>query len=127
MKKVTKKTTEQAAEQTVKNVNSVIELSQETANVVLDGVVKTAEFADNYFRNVIKVGLDTQEAGVNVARSYFDSMAKINRGWISLFAQTGENTINSVGDTVKKPVNDAIAAGAEIVANASAQARQAAK
>ena len=126
MKKGTK-TTRQAAEQTVENVNSAIELSQETANVVLDGVVKTVEFADSYFRNVIKVGLDAQEAGVNVARNYFDSMANINRGWISLFAETGEKTINAVGDSVQKPVNDAIAAGANIIANASAQARQAAK
>jgi hypothetical protein len=126
MKKRTN-TTGQATAQTVENVNSVIDLSQETANVVLDGVVKTAEFADSYFRSVIKVGLDAQEASVNIARSYFDNMAKVNRGWIGLFAQTGESTINSVGDTVKKPVNDAIAAGAEIVANASAQARQASK
>jgi hypothetical protein len=126
MKKATK-TTGQAAEQTVENANCAIGLSQDTANVVLDGVVNTVEFADSYFRNVIKVGLDAQEASVNIARNYFDGMAKINRGWISLFAQTGESTINSVGDTVKKPVNDAIAAGAEIVANASAKARQAAK
>lgn len=126
MKKRTK-STGQATEQTVENVNSVIDLSQETANVVLDSVVKTVEFADSYFRSVINVGLNAQEASVNIARSYFDNMARVNRNWISLFAQTGENTINSVGDTVKKPVNDVIAAGAEIVANASAQARQAAK
>ena len=122
MKKGTK-TTEQAVE----NVNSAIELSQETANVVLDGAVKTVEFADTYFRNVIKVGLDAQETGVQIARSYFDSMARINRGWISLFAETGEKTITAVGDSIQKPINDAIAAGAEIIANASAQARQAAK
>lgn len=126
MKKGTK-TTEQAAEQTVDSVNCAVELSQETANVVLDGTVKTVELAGTYFRDVIKVGLDVQEAGLNVARSYFDGMANINRGWLSLFAGTGEKTINTVGDTVKKPINDAIAAGAEIVANASAQARQAAK
>ncbi len=126
MKKGTK-ATGQATEQTVESVNCAMELSQETANVVFDGAAKTVELADSYFRNVIKVGLDAQEAGVNVARSYFDSMAKINRRWISLFAETGEKTINSVGESVKKPVNDAIAAGAEIVANASAQARQAAK
>ena len=125
MKKGTKATG--AAEQTVENVNSAIELSQETANVVLDGVVKTVEFADSYFRNVIKVGLDAQEAGVQVARSYFDGMAKINRGWISLFAESGEKTINSVGETIRKPVNNVIEAGAEILASASAQARQAAK
>lgn len=125
MKKGTKATG--AAEQTVENVNSAIELSQETANVVLDGVVKTVEFADSYFRNVIKVGLDAQEAGVQVAKSYFDGMAKINRGWISLFAESGEKTINSVGESIRKPVNNVIEAGAEIVANASAQARQSAK
>jgi len=126
MKKGTKMTGH-AAEQTVESVNSAIELSQETANVMFGGAVKTVELADSYVRNVIKVGLDVQEAGVNIARSYFDSMAKINRGWLSLFAETGEKTITAVGDGVQKPLNDVIAAGAEIVANASAQARQAAK
>ena len=126
MKKETK-TTGRAAEQTVENINSAIELSQDTANAVLNGAVKTVELADNYFRNMIKVGLDAQETGINIARNYFDGMARINRGWLSLFAETGEKTINVVGDSVQKPVNDVIAAGAEIVANASAQARQAAK
>jgi hypothetical protein len=126
MKKETK-TKGQAADETSESVNCAIELSQETANMVLDSAVKTVELADSYFRNVIKVGLDAQEAGVRIARSYFDGMAKINRGWIGLFAETGEKTVNSVGDTVKKPINDALAAGAEIVANASAQARRAAK
>lgn len=126
MKQETKQT-RQATEQTVETVNSAIELSQKTANVVLDGAVKTAELTDSYFRNLIQVGLNAQETGVNVAKSYFDGMAKINRGWINLFAATGEKTIKSAGEAAKRPVNEAIAAGAEIVENASAQAKQAAK
>lgn len=126
MKKGTK-ATGQAAEQTVENANCAMELSQDAANVVFESVVKTVEMAGSYFRNVINVGLDVQEASVNIARSYFDGMAQISRGWLNLYAETGEKTINSVGETIKKPVNDAIAAGAEIIANASAQARQAAK
>ncbi len=126
MKKGTK-ATGQAAEQTVDNVNCAMELSQDAANVVFDSAIKTVEMAGSYFRNVVNVGLDVQEASVNIARNYFDGMAKISRGWLSLYAETGEKTINTVGDTIKTPVNNAIAAGAEIIANASAQARQAAK
>lgn len=126
MKKETRQT-RQAAEQTIETVNSTIELSQKTANVILDGAVKTAGLADAYMRNLIQVGLDTQEASVNVARSYYEGMAQINRGWLDLFAATSEKTISSIGEVVKKPINDVVAVGAEVVENASAQAKQSAK
>lgn len=117
----------QTANEMVDTVNSVIELSQETANVMLDSTIKTADMATGYYRDMVKVGLDMQETGVNIAKNYFDNMAKINRSWINLFAETGEKTIKSVGENVQKPINDMIANGSEVVENAAAQAKSAAK
>ena len=113
--------------QTVESVNSAIELSQKTASAVFESTVKTAEVANGYVQNMVQVGLDAQESGVNVVRNYFDNMSKLNRQWINLFAQTGERTIDSTGDTVKNTMNNVVAGGAEIVDNAAAQARQATK
>lgn len=127
MKQETKQVTQEATEQTIDSVNSAIELSQKTANVVFESTVKTAELANGYMRNMMQVGLDAQESGVNVARNYFESINKINRQWISLFSNTGERTINTAGDTVKNTVNSAVANGAEIVDNAAKQAKQTAR
>ncbi len=127
MKQETKQMTQEATEQTIDNVNSAIELSQKTANAVFESTVKTAEVANGYMQNMFQVGLDAQESGVNVARNYFDSISKINRQWINLFANTGERTINTAGDTVKNTVNNVVAGGAEIVDNAAIQAKRAGK
>lgn len=127
MKQETKQTAQAATEQTIDTVNSAIELSQKTANVMFESTVKTAELANGYVRNMMQVGLDAQESGVNVARNYFESLNKINRQWLSLFANTGERTINTAGDTVKNTVNSAVANGAEIVDNAAKQAKATAR
>lgn len=127
MKQEAKQATREVTGQTIETVNSAIELSQKTMNTVFGSTVKTAEAANGYMQNLVQVGLDAQETGVNVARNYFDNMAKLNRQWINLFAATGERTINSAGDTVKNTVDNVIAGGAEIVDNAAAQAKQSAK
>ena len=127
MKQDTKQTTQEVTGQTIESVNSAIELSQKTATAVFESTVKTAEVANGYMQNMVQVGLDAQESGVNVARNYFDSISKINRQWLNLFANTGERTINTAGDTVKNTMNNVVAGGAEIVDNAAAQAKQATK
>ena len=127
MKQATKQAAETMTGQTVESVNSAIELSQKTASAVFESTVKTAEVANGYVQNMVQVGLDAQESGVNVVRNYFDNMSKLNRQWINLFAQTGERTIDSTGDTVKNTMNNVVAGGAEIVDNAAAQAKQATK
>lgn len=127
MKQETKQMTQEATEQTIETMNSAIELSQKTANVVFDSSVKTAELANGYVQNMMQVGLDAQQNGVNVARNYFESINKINRQWINLFSNTGERTISTAGETVKNTVNGAITGGAEIVDNAATQAKRAAK
>ncbi len=127
MKQETKQTTREVTGQTVETVNSTIELSQKTATAVFEGTVKTAEVANGYMRNMVQVGLDAQESGVNVARNYFETISKLNRQWISLFADTGERTINSAGETVRNTVDNVIVGGAEIVDNAATQAKRSAK
>lgn len=127
MKQDTKQTTQEVTGQTIESVNSAIVLSQKTASAVFESTVKTAEVANGYMQNMVQVGLDAQESGVNVARNYFDNISKINRQWINLFSNTGERTINSAGDTVKNTMNNVVAGGAEIVDNAAAQAKQATK
>jgi hypothetical protein len=126
MKQETRQT-KQTAEETIDTVNSTIELSQKTVEVMLDGAVKTAGMAESYMRGMVQVGLDSQEAGVAIARNYFDSMARINRQWLNLFSTTGEKAINTVGDNVKKPISDALKNGAEAVENAASGVKQAAK
>ncbi len=127
MKQDTKEMTQEATEQTIDAMNSAIELSQKTANVMFESTVKTAELANGYMQNFVQVGLDAQESGVNVARNYFESMSKLNRQWINLFANTGERTINTSGETVKNTVNNAVSNGADIVDTAATKAKAATK
>ncbi len=127
MKQDSKQAAETMTGQAVENVNSAIELTQKTVNTMFESTVKTAEIANGYMQNMVQVGLDAQESGVNVAKNYFDSMSKLNRQWINLFSTTGERTINASGDTVKNAMNSVVAGNAEIVDNAVAQAKQATK
>lgn len=100
-----KNVTEQASE----SVSSMIGLGQETANIALDGMVQTATVANGYTQNMLSVGMNAQEAGLNVARSYVNNMNKIGQDWINLFARTGERTINSISElefAVQREVTD---------------------
>ncbi|MBC7795262.1 MAG: hypothetical protein H7Z37_00150 [Pyrinomonadaceae bacterium] len=96
-KKATTKT-QDVAEQTQENVNSMIAIGQDTANVALDGMVQTAKVANTTMQNMVNVGLNAQEAGISVARNYFDNMNRIGKEMIDIFARNGEKTINSVSD-----------------------------
>lgn len=101
MKQATKKAT-QAAEQTMEGVNSVIGLSQKTANVMLKSTVQTANVAENYVQGLYKVGYDTQIASMEVAKAYWDSMSQIRQDWLKLFSETGEKAITAASD-IKLP------------------------
>jgi len=97
MKQATKKAT-QTAEQTIEGVNSVIGLSQKTASVALKSAVQTTQVAEGYIQGLYKVGYDTQLAGMEVAKGYWDGMSQIRQEWIKLFAETGEKAIASTSD-----------------------------
>lgn len=91
------------------NANGVMELSQKTADVVLEGTVKTMELGNEYFQNLVKVGLDAQNAGIGITRTYFDNLAEVQKSWISLFASNGEKAIKAVGDmgaNVQEKINN---------------------
>ena len=90
--------TEEVVEQTQENMNSMIALGQESANVALNGMVQTAQIANSAMQNMVNVSMNAQEAGLSVARNYFDNMNRIGQEMIQMFARTGERTINSVSE-----------------------------
>ncbi len=96
-KKATTKTQE-AMGQTQENVGSMIALGQDAANVTLNSVVQTAEIANSAVQNMVNVSMNAQEAGINVARNFFENMNRVSQEMIGMFARTGERTINSVSD-----------------------------
>ncbi len=118
---------EKVADQTIDSINTAVDLSQKTANAVLDGTVKMAEMSDDYFQNAVKLGLETQEAGLNVAGKYFNTMVGINREWIKFFSTNGEKMINAAGDMTKRQMDGIVESSVEIVENATSQVKQAAK
>jgi len=96
-KKATNKANE-AAEQTQENVSSMIALGQDAAGVTLNGMVQTAQIANNAVQNMVNVSVNAQEAGLSVARNFFENMNRVSQEMIGMFARTGERTINSVTD-----------------------------
>jgi hypothetical protein len=88
------KPTEHVAE----GVNSFIGLSQKTASVMLKSTVQTVNVAENYVQGLYKVGYDTQIAGMEVAKAYWDSMSQIRQDWLRLFSETGEKAITATSD-----------------------------
>lgn len=117
MKHATKKATH-AAEQTMESANCALALTQKTAGVVLKSTVATANIANSYVHDLMKVGFDTQAAGMNVAKAYFDSMAEIRKDWINLFAQTGEKAIAATSDIELPFQKEVSEIGKNVVANA---------
>lgn len=113
-----KQATKKATEHTVEGVNCAVALSQKTAGVVLKSTVETANVANNYVQDLMKVGFHTQEAGLNVAKAYFDSMAEIRKDWINLFAQTGEKVIAGTSDIELPFQKEVSEIGKNVVANA---------
>lgn len=87
-----------AAAKKATNADGMVELSQKTADVVLNGTVQTMEMGNDYFQNLVKVGLDAQTAGINITRTYFDNLAEVQKSWINLFASNGDKAIKAVGD-----------------------------
>ena len=107
----------------------MVELSQKTADVVLNGAVETMEMGNEYFQNLVKVGLDAQTAGINITRNYFDNLAEVQKSWINLFASNGDKAIKAVADmsvSVQEKVNNVAEKVGEKVETAATQAKTAA-
>jgi hypothetical protein len=90
--------------QATENVNKVVELTQDTAKATLTTTVETAKLAENSLQGLYKVGYDMNEAGLSVAKGYWDALSTIRNEWIDLFEQTGERAIDSIGTLSKMEI-----------------------
>jgi hypothetical protein len=90
--------------QAAENVNKVVELTQDTAKATLTTTVETAKLAENSLQGLYKVGYDMNEAGLSVAKGYWDALSTIRNEWIDLFEQTGEKAIDSIGTLSKMEI-----------------------
>lgn len=88
--------TKKAANQVQEGLDTAMELTQKTANLVLKGAVQSAEVTENYVQGLYKVAYDTNVDALKVAKNYWDAMTEIRRDWLKLFANTGEKTIDAV-------------------------------
>lgn len=78
-------------------MNKVVELTQDTAKATLDTTVEVARLAENSIQGLYKVGYDLNASGLDVAKGYWDALSAIRNEWISLFQQTGERAVDSIG------------------------------
>ena len=79
-----------------KEMNKVVELTQDTAKATVDASVETAKLAENSIQGLYKVGYDMNASGLKVAKGYWDALSTIRNEWIDLFAQTGEKAVDSI-------------------------------
>ena len=89
---------QEATEHTQENVNSMITLGQDAANTALNSMVQTAQIANNTTQTMLNVGINAQEAGLNVARNYVEQMNRIGQEMIGMFSRSSERAINQVSD-----------------------------
>ena len=80
-----------------KEMNKVVELTQDTAKATLDATVGTARLAEDSIQGLYKVGYDMNASGLKVAKGYWDALSAIRNEWINLFQQTGEKAVDSIG------------------------------
>jgi hypothetical protein len=72
-----------------------VDLTQRAAIATLKTVVQAAEVTENYAQGVYKAGYDANVEALKVAKGYWDAISQIRQDWLKLFANTGENLINS--------------------------------
>jgi hypothetical protein len=78
-------------------INKVVELTQDTAKATVDTSIEVVKLAENSLQGLYKVGYDMNEAGLNVAKGYWDALSAIRNEWISLAQQTGDKAVDSIG------------------------------
>jgi hypothetical protein len=78
-------------------MNKVVELTQDTAKATVNTSIEVAKLAENSLQGLYKVGYDMNEAGLTVAKGYWDALSAIRNEWISLAQQTGEKAVDSIG------------------------------
>ncbi len=80
-----------------KEMNKVVELTQDTAKATVDTSIEVVKLAENSLQGLYKVGYDMNEAGLSVAKGYWDALSAIRNEWISLAQQTGDKAVDSIG------------------------------
>jgi hypothetical protein len=60
--------------------------------------------AENSLQGLYKVGYDMNEAGLNVAKGYWDALSTIRNEWINLLSETGEKAVDSIGTLSKMEI-----------------------
>jgi hypothetical protein len=78
-------------------LNKVVELTQDTAKATVNTSIEVVKLAENSLQGLYKVGYDMNEAGLSVAKGYWDALSAIRNEWISLAQQTGDKAVDSIG------------------------------
>lgn len=92
-----KNTTKNVTEQLNENITKAVDLTQDTAQATVNTSIEVVKLAENSLQGLYKVGYDMNEAGLSVAKGYWDALSTIRNEWISLAQQTGDKAVESIG------------------------------
>ncbi len=115
-------------------IDNTVNLTEKSANVALETVVKSAEVTENYVQGMYKAGYDANVDALKVAKYYWDAATEIRQDWVKLFASTGERFIKAAANMelpLQKEINDVaknvIGNVEETIQNLGKQAKSATK
>lgn len=115
-------------------IDTAVNLTEKSANVALQTVVKSAEVTEEFVQGVYVAGYNANVDALKVAKNYWDAASEIRQDWIKLFASTGEKFIKSAANMelpLQKEINEVaknvISNVEETVQNLGKQAKAATK
>ena len=115
-------------------IDNAVNLTEKSATVALDTVVKTAEVTEGLVQGMYVAGYNANVDALKVAKNYWDATSEIRQDWINLFAKTGEKFIKAAANMelpLQKEINDVaknvISNVEETVQNLGKQAKAATK
>lgn len=83
---------------TNETIDNAMDLTEKSATVALQTVVKSAEVAEGYVQGMYKAGYDANVEALKVAKNYWDAASEIRQDWLKLFASTGERFIKAAAN-----------------------------
>ena len=115
-------------------IDNAVKLTEKSATVALQTVVKSAEVTEGLVQGVYVAGYNANVDALKVAKNYWDATSEIRQDWINLFAKTGETFIKAAANMelpLQKEISDVaknvIANVEETVNNIGKQAKAATK
>lgn len=115
-------------------IDNAVNLTEKSATVTLDTVVKSANVTEGLVQGVYVAGYNANVDALKIAKNYWDATSEIRQDWINLFAKTGEKFIKAAANMelpLQKEINDVaknvIGNVEETVQNLSKQAKAATK